>query len=159
MTTPKTAEEIQYTMRRVRCDLDEQVDELVDNAKQITASFTDWRTYVAANPWLCLGIAAGVGYLVIPARVTVDRPVAETLAELTRTGAIQMEASKPKPTLLTQSIDMGIGIASSLALQGALSLLRPALDGMISHGLRSAGIDPELAAGKPSSSGSHPEGI
>lgn len=130
MSTPKTADEIQRRMKRVRCDLDDQVDEIVDNARQITEQFTDWRSYVSANPWLCLGIAAGVGYLAMPTRVSVDRPVADTLADLARTGSIKM--GSPRPTLWTQALDMGVGIASSFALQGALSLLNPILNRMVS---------------------------
>jgi hypothetical protein len=111
-------------MSQIRRDLDEHVDEIVDSARQLT----DWRAYIGANPWPFLGVAAGLGYLVMPTRVTVDRPVADTLASLARQGEIQI-TRKPEPTtIFTQLRDMGISMATSIALQAGVRMLQRALN-------------------------------
>jgi hypothetical protein len=135
MSSRNTANEIQREMRQVRRDLDEQVDELVDQARQITEELVDWRSYVKAHPWLYLGAAAGLGYLIMPTRVTVDRPVADSLAELARSGAIKLEEPEAEKSLLDRAIDMGIAVASSTVLQVGMTWLNHQLTGMVASAL------------------------
>lgn len=119
-----TANEIQRQMSQIRRDLDEHVDDLVDSARQLT----DWRAYLGANPWPFLGVAAGLGYLMMPTRVTVDRPVADTLASLARQGEIQL-TRRPQPTTVwTQLRDVGISMATSVALQTGVRMLQRVLN-------------------------------
>ena len=131
MPTPRTAAEIQRAMRRVRCDLDHEMDDLVDNAKQITGEFTDWRSYVKANPWLFIGTAAALGYWVVPTRVMVERPVAKTLADLASTGKIKLERPAARSTLWSFAVDTGIGMASATVLQLGMGLLNRRLSQLI----------------------------
>jgi hypothetical protein len=56
--------EIQRRMAQVRHELHEEVREAVKGAQ----SLTDWRSHVRHHPWLALGAAAAVGYLIVPRR-------------------------------------------------------------------------------------------
>lgn len=65
-------------MEEVRCDLDEDVQEIVEG----TRVMGKWRYYVKTYPWICLGAALAVGYLIVPRRTGGMQPDTETLAEL-----------------------------------------------------------------------------
>ncbi len=123
MPTIRTAADIQRDMRQVRCDLNDEMDGLVDNAKQITGDFTDWRTYVKSNPLVFVGVAAVVGYWVMPTRVIVDRPVAQSLADLANAGTIKLERPAARSTFWNAAVEMGIGIVTSTAMQVGMTLL------------------------------------
>ncbi len=69
---------IRQRMEEVRCDLDEDVQEIVEGARDMG----EWRFYVRTYPWVCLGTALAVGYLIVPRRPVGMRPDAQTLAEL-----------------------------------------------------------------------------
>lgn len=127
-----TAIDIERQMKQVRRDLDNQVDELVDNARQITEQITDWRSYVAAHPWISLGVAVAAGYLVIPTRVSVDRPVSETLADLARTGSIKLGPPDSNLSVWDRAVDLGLGMASSAALQIGMNLLNRGMSQLLS---------------------------
>lgn len=73
-----SAEPIRSRMESLRGQLVQDVDDVVESAK----SMIDWRVYVRKYPWACLGAAAAVGYLLVPKRVEVIRPDADTLLEL-----------------------------------------------------------------------------
>ncbi|MEI8382664.1 MAG: hypothetical protein WCJ09_21210 [Planctomycetota bacterium] len=123
MPTLRTAADIQRDMRQVRCDLNDEMDGLVDNAKQITEDFTDWRTYVKSNPLVFVGVAAVVGYWVMPTRVIVDRRVAQSLADLANAGTIKIERPAARSTFWNAAVEMGIGIVTSTAMQVGMTLL------------------------------------
>jgi hypothetical protein len=53
---------IRQRMEEVRCDLDEDVQEIVEGAR----GMGEWRTYVRAYPWVCMGAALAAGYLIVP---------------------------------------------------------------------------------------------
>src|SRR5688572_27063119 len=59
--SPET-EAIRQQMELVRCDLDEDVQGIVEGARDMG----DWRYYVKTYPWLCLGGAVVAGYLIVP---------------------------------------------------------------------------------------------
>jgi len=50
---------IQKRMKEVRRELG---NDLATSARDIT----NWRSYVRASPWICLGAAVAIGYLVVP---------------------------------------------------------------------------------------------
>jgi len=112
------AEELQRQMRAVRAELRDDVKELVVSAHEMG----DWKRYVRAYPWLCLGGALAAGFLLVPQRSVVIRPDAEGLVELAKRNklVVKMEdapAGRPKPGgLLAQLLSM---VAATL-LQGGL---------------------------------------
>ena len=62
--SPET-QAIRQRMEEVRCDLDEDVQEIVEGARDMG----EWRSYVRTYPWVCLGAALAVGYLIVPRRL------------------------------------------------------------------------------------------
>jgi hypothetical protein len=65
-------------MEEMRRDLDEDVQDIVEDARDMG----DWRYYMRTYPWVCLGTALAVGYLLVPRRPFGTQPDAQTLAEL-----------------------------------------------------------------------------
>ena len=63
-STPAEILEIQRRMAQVRRELHEDVREAVKGAQELT----DWRSQVRNHPWLALGAATAVGYLIVPRR-------------------------------------------------------------------------------------------
>jgi hypothetical protein len=56
------AETLQRRMHAVRHELDDDFQEISERVRE----FGVWQCYVKKHPWVCLGTAAIVGYLVIP---------------------------------------------------------------------------------------------
>ena len=63
-STPAEIIEIQRRMAQVRHELHEEVREAVKGAQ----SLTDWRSQVRNHPWLAMGAAAALGYMIVPRR-------------------------------------------------------------------------------------------
>ena len=66
----------------IRCDIDQDLEEMVASAR----SMVDWKHYVKTYPWVCLGTAAALGFLIVPKRSTAIDADLATLTELARTG-------------------------------------------------------------------------
>lgn len=81
------AEAIRLRMASVRGTLDENVHELVENARNLT----DWRYYVKAAPWGAVGAAAAIGYMIVPRRVRIVQPDADEIAKLAERHQIVVE--------------------------------------------------------------------
>lgn len=141
MQNHPSAEEVQQQMRQVRCELGDDVQEFVDSARTLT----DWHYYVRSYPWLCLGAAAAVGYLVIPTRVHYVRPDPATLAELARQHKVVVQPtqdSKPKQGIVAAVA----ALATNALLQGGMALARQGLSNYLDGQLKSRG---------PSHNGAH----
>jgi len=108
------ADEIQREMRQIRVELRDNVQEIVSSAREIV----DWQSYVKAYPWLCVGAAAFVGYLLVPSRTTVIRPDPEALRELTKSREMLEQQVKPKKSL----VGMVVGMVAASAAQAAMSV-------------------------------------
>jgi len=59
-------------MEEVRCELDEDVQEIVEGARVMG----EWRYYVRTYPWICLGAALAGGYLIVPSVLKLANPSA-----------------------------------------------------------------------------------
>ena len=92
LTMSSVAERIQHRMDDLRSQLDNDLEEVVDSAKE----FTDWRTYVRRYPWACVGLAAAIGYLAVPSRVELESPDVDTLLELAKKNKLVVDAN-PSP--------------------------------------------------------------
>jgi len=117
-----SAETLQAQMRQVRCEMGEDVQEIVDGARILT----DWHYYVETYPWVCLGAVAALGYFVIPTRIHYVRPDPATLAELAKQHKVVVqptESSKPKQGLMAAAA----ALAVNAALQGGMAIARQGL--------------------------------
>jgi len=113
------ADDIQRQMREVRAELRADVKDLMNSAQDMG----DWKRYVRAYPWLCLGGAAALGYFLIPVRPLVVHPDPDSLFKLAKEHQLVMQpeegaVQKKKGGLMAQLISM----AAAAALQGGLRL-------------------------------------
>jgi len=125
-TVTSTADEIQQEMRQVRAELRDNVQEIVSNAREIV----DWQTYAKNYPWMTVGAAALVGYLLVPSRTTVIRPDKEALLELAKSRQLfeKMEQkTKPRSSLM----GMLVGMAASTAAQAAMAVASQQVDQLL----------------------------
>ena len=86
----RSAEEISYSMKRLRNELDGDVCQI----KQSAATLSDWQYYIRNYPWMSLGGAALIGYLLVPKRLEIQSPDVETLEKLARKNRLVVE---PQP--------------------------------------------------------------
>jgi hypothetical protein len=125
MAAPREAEVIQDQMRHIRAELRADVQDFVAGAREMS----DWTYYVRTYPWVCLGAAAAVGYLVVPTRPRVLKPDPQSLVELAKHNqvVVKMEEPRPKKTLLATVL----GMAANSLLHGGMALVSQQLDELL----------------------------
>ncbi len=79
MNDPSLAAAVRARMQQIRDDIDQDVEDMVESARNMV----DWKHYVKTYPWVCLGTAFALGFLIVPKRSTARQP---DLAILTATG-------------------------------------------------------------------------
>lgn len=115
---PTSAEviEIQRRMAQVRHELHEDVREAVKGAQ----SLTDWRSQVRNHPWLALGAAAALGYLLVPKRRVEPAPTIVTVgphpSAVPTAAAVAEEPRKRKRWGL---IGSAVGLLGPVAVRAA----------------------------------------
>ena len=114
MSDSASIKAIQQRMQQVRHDLGDEMGELVESAKDMT----DWRKYVNANPWLWMGVAAGIGYFLVPKRAPVARLDSADLKALARHGNLQ-QGSPPRPGLRSAIVSF----VTTAALRGIMGYM------------------------------------
>jgi hypothetical protein len=70
-------DDIQRRMAQIRHDMHGEVLGAVKGAR----SLTDWRSLARSHPWLTIGVASAIGYLLVPRR----RPIAPTILAVNAT--------------------------------------------------------------------------
>ena len=122
-TTATTADQIQAEMRQVRTELRADVREIVEGARVMA----DWRHYVRQYPWLTVGVAAAVGYFLVPARPVVIKPSSKDLIELAKAHKLFVDAS-PRPQQRPGMLGSLAGMAMSAVMQSAMAVASHHLD-------------------------------
>ena len=102
---------IRQRMEEMRCDLDEDVQGIVEGARDMR----DWRSYVKTYPWVCVGAAMAVGYLLVPRRPASMQPDVEALAELVKQNCL---AATPFVTPAGKARGLLLRCAGNLVMQG-----------------------------------------
>jgi hypothetical protein len=103
-------------MQQLRCEIDGDVEAMATSAR----SMVDWKHYVKTYPWVCLGTAAVVGFLVVPKRSRAIHPDLAALTELARTGHLVAE---PAPAATRGWVDGILATVASIAVRKAIELL------------------------------------
>jgi hypothetical protein len=121
--TPPQADQIEQQMRQVRAELRRDVQGLATSARELT----DWTTYVRRYPWLCLGAAAALGYLLVPQRAKVVRPDPQDLQELMKNE--KLVVTMPQPARPGKDLtSMLVGMATSALVNGGMAILSKQID-------------------------------
>jgi hypothetical protein len=111
-----TVDEIRAQMRVIRRDLRANVQGIVVNANQLF----DWKNYVRSFPWLTLGAAALVGYLLVPRRkyatLAIPKKTQESIENLRQEihAAVAPPPPAPAPSLVATLLPVVGGIALKL---------------------------------------------
>lgn len=127
--TDHEVEQLRRRMAGIRRDMDIELEGVVENAKTLT----NWKYYLSRYPWLSIGAAAVVGYLIVPKKVAVTQPDAHTLAKLAKRRKLVVEPkhrAQPKQGLVAGAFNFMFGLAAKSALawlgHQAAEMMRPA---------------------------------
>lgn len=103
-------------MQAIRYGLRPEVDEIVESARTLMT----WQHYVKHYPWASLGVAAAVGYMVVPRKLKISSPDVETLKQLARENRLVVE-NKPKSQARPGLISSALTLAGGAVLRAALT--------------------------------------
>ncbi len=116
-STLSEVDEIRRHMAQIRHELHEDVQGVVRGAE----ATADWRRYIRNYPWAAMGLAFGVGYLIVPRRPRPQMPAFPYLAQPAPQAA---PAVSPAPAEPAKKKGKGIfrtvlGLAAPFALRTA----------------------------------------
>ena len=103
-------------MQQLRCEIDGDVEDMAASAR----SMVDWKHYVKTYPWVFLGAAVALGFLIVPKRSRVIRPGLAALTEPARTGHLVV---KPASAATHGLIDALLATVANIAVQRATAYL------------------------------------
>jgi len=125
MKNPPQGEAVRERMQQLRCEIDEDVNDVSAGA----CAMLDWKRFVKTHPWMCLGAAVALGFLIVPRRSRATCPISTPLAEPTPPVP---PVFKPAPssateeligTLLTTVAAIAVRKATDYLSEGADKLL------------------------------------
>ena len=90
MNNPPLADTVRARMQGIRCDIDQDLEDMSASAH----SLIDWKHYVEAYPWVCLGTAAALGFLIVPKRSTAINAELATPTETAKTGHLVVDSAR-----------------------------------------------------------------
>ena len=107
---------VRARMQGIRCDIDQGLEDVSASAR----SLVDWKHYVKTYPWVCLGTAAALGFLIVPKRSTAINADSATPADLARTGH---RVANSAPAAARGWVDSLVATAVSIAVREATTYL------------------------------------
>jgi hypothetical protein len=106
-------------MREVRCELGEDVEEFVESAR----TMTDWHYYFERYPWVCIGAAVALGYVVVPKKSSIINLDADAVLELAKKKQLVIKPEKKNPDKRSWRASL-VSLMASAALKGAMAYMR-----------------------------------
>jgi hypothetical protein len=103
-------------MQGIRCEIDQDLEDVSAS----TRSLVDWKHYVKAYPWVCLGAAAALGFLIVPKRSTTINADLAAPTEPTKTGHPAVTSA---PTAARRVVDALVATVVSIAVREAIAYL------------------------------------
>ena len=116
MNDPPLAKSVRARMQQLRCEIDGDMEDMAASARNVV----DWKHYVKTYPWVCLGTAAALGFLIVPKRSTLIHPDLAALTERTKSGHLVAE---PVPSATRGLVDTLLATVASIAISKAIGLL------------------------------------
>ena len=115
-STLSEVDEIRRHMAQIRRELHEDVQGVVRGAE----ATTDWRRYVKNYPWVALGLAFGVGYLIVPRKRQPQDLITQYLPSHHDRPAERTPAPEPEPKKKGKGIFRTlVGLATPFVLKSA----------------------------------------
>jgi hypothetical protein len=112
----QTPEEICRKMADVREVLDDDIHNIAQSAKVMS----DWTYYVKQYPWASVGVAATLGYLLVPNKVFITSPSADQLEKLAKRNKLVVKAN-PQPQAQAGIVGALFSLVASMAMRGAMA--------------------------------------
>lgn len=109
------ANQIRQRMAYIRRELDQDME----NVERDARTLLNWRYYINSYPWASVGIAAAVGYLVVPRKLEIQTPDPKTLEKLARDRHLVVE-QKPKAEAKGGLIGTAFSFISGIVLKTAM---------------------------------------
>ena len=116
MNDPPLGDTVRARMQGIRCDIDQDVEDVSASAR----SLVNWRHYVKAYPWVFLGTATALGFLIAPKRSTPTRADLTTPTEAAKTGP---PVANAPPTVARGVFDALVGAVVGVAVREAIAYL------------------------------------
>jgi hypothetical protein len=116
MNDPPLDNTVRARMQGIRCDIDQGLEDVSASARNMV----DWKHYVKTYPWVCLGTAAVLGFLIVPKRSTPHSAGSATPTE-------PVQASPPvvssAPGAARGMVDALVATVVSIAVREATAFL------------------------------------
>jgi len=124
MNDPQRDETMQARMKGIRGDIDQGLVDVSAAAR----SMVDWKHYVKTYPWVCMGTAAALGFLVVPKRSTAIAADVAPPAELSRTAQRDADSA---PSAVRGVVDMLVTAAVGFAVRETAGYVGQAVAGWL----------------------------
>ena len=124
MTDPPLDGTVRARMQGIRCEIDQDLEDVSISARRMV----DWKHYVKAYPWVCLGTAAALGFLMVPKRSTANNADLAVPAEPAKTGHPVADSATPAVRGL---VDRLVNIVISIAVREAIACLGQSLGNLL----------------------------
>ena len=124
MNDPPPAESVRARMQQLRCEIDGDMEDMAASAR----TMVDWKHYVKTYPWVCLGAAVALGFLIVPKRSRVTTPDLATLTELARTGHLIV---KPAAVVAHGLFDALLATVANIAVQKATAYVGQSVERLL----------------------------
>ena len=116
MSSPPQGDAVRERMQQLRCEIDGDMEDVSANARNMV----DWKHYVKTHPWVCLGAAVAVGFLIVPKRSSAINAELATPTELAGTGH---PIVKPASAAARGLVDALVATVVSIAVREAIAYL------------------------------------
>jgi hypothetical protein len=116
MNDPLLDDNVRIRMQKIRCEIDHDLEDVSASAHRMV----DWKHYVRTYPWVCLGTAAALGFLIVPKRSTTEYAGPATLTKLARTGHPVVE---PPPSAPRGMVETLLATVASTVVSKVIGLL------------------------------------
>ena len=106
---------VKARMQGIRCEIDQDLQDVSASAR----SMVDWKHYVKTYPWVCMGAAAALGFLIVPKRSTPTAPTCPPRAA----GNDRSTGRHAAPTAARGVVDALVGAIAGIAVREAIAYL------------------------------------
>ena len=111
---------VRARMQGIRCDIDQGLEDVSASAR----SMVDWKHYVKTYPWVCLGTAAALGFLIVPKRSTAINADVAPPTEPAKTGHRVVNSARAAACGL---VDALVATIVSIAIREATAYFGPSV--------------------------------
>ena len=112
MSDPPLDNTMRARMQGIRCDIDQGLEDVSASARNMV----DWKHYVKDYPWVCLGTAALLGFLIVPKRAAAINADVATPTDPAQTGHPVVNSA---PTAARGMVDALVATVVSIVVREA----------------------------------------